>query len=222
MRCPYCDHDESRVTDSREATDGIRRRRECGRCGLRFTTVERVQTASLLVVKRDGRREEFKRDKVRTGILHACTKRPVSVEAIDGLVDQVERELSSLSRAEVPGAMIGQLVMEGLRSLDHVAYVRFASVYRNFTDLESFAKEVEALQREPDGNPASPLEAQLSLPMAGEGTKEKPVGTVFIGLAHEGGGEIKHLSRSWGDREQIRAVSGQAALDFLRRFLVAL
>ena len=173
MRCPYCDHDESRVTDSREATDGIRRRRECRRCGLRFTTVERVQTTSLLVVKRDGRREEFNRDKVRTGILHACTKRPVSVEAIDGLVDQVERGLSNLSRAEVPGAVIGQLVMEGLRSLDHVAYVRFASVYRNFTDVESFQKEVEALQREPAGNPAGALEAQLSLPLSGEGTKEK-------------------------------------------------
>ena len=174
MRCPYCDHDESRVTDSREASDGVRRRRECGRCGLRFTTVERVQTTSLLVVKRDGRREEFNGDKVRAGVLHACTKRPVSVEAIDGLVEQVERGLASLGKAEVPGAVIGQLVMEGLKTLDHVAYVRYASVYRNFTDLESFAKEVEALQREPDPNPAAALQAQLSLPMAGDETRQKP------------------------------------------------
>ncbi len=172
MRCPYCDHDESRVTDSREATDGVRRRRECARCGLRFTTVERVQSTSLLVVKRDGRREEFNAEKVRAGVLHACTKRPVSVEAIDGLVEQVERGLTSLGKPEVPGAVIGQLVMEGLKTLDHVAYVRFASVYRNFTDLESFAKEVEALQREPEPNPDGALQAQMSLPLSKDETKE--------------------------------------------------
>ena len=174
MRCPYCDHDESRVTDSRDASGGVRRRRECSRCGLRFTTVERVQTTSLLVVKRDGRREEFNAEKVRAGVLHACTKRPVSVEAIDGLVEQVERGLASLGKAEVPGAVIGQLVMEGLKTLDHVAYVRFASVYRNFTDLESFAKEVEALQREPEPNPVGALQAQMSLPLSRDETKENP------------------------------------------------
>jgi transcriptional repressor NrdR len=174
MRCPYCDHAESRVTDSREAPDGIKRRRECRRCGLRFTTAERVQTTSLLVVKRDGRREEFNREKVRAGILHACAKRPVSVGAIDGMVDQVERGLSTLGRAEVPGAVIGQLVMEGLKTLDHVAYVRYASVYRNFTDLESFAKEVEALQREPEPNPVAALQAQMSLPIASGETEENP------------------------------------------------
>jgi len=174
MRCPYCDHDESRVTDSREASDGVRRRRECARCGLRFSTTERVQTTSLLVVKRDGRREEFNAEKVRAGVLHACTKRPVSVEAIDGLVEQVERGLTGLGKAEVPVAVIGQLVMEGLKTLDHVAYVRFASVYRNFTDLESFAKEVEALQREPDPNPSGALQAQMSLPMSRDETEENP------------------------------------------------
>ena len=171
MRCPYCDHGESRVTDSREASDGVKRRRECGRCGLRFSTAERVQTTSLLVVKRDGRREEFNGEKVRAGVLHACTKRPVSVEAIDALVDQVERGLTSLGKAEVPGAVIGQLVMEGLKTLDHVAYVRYASVYRNFTDLESFAKEVEALQREPEPNPSSALQVQMSLPLSRDETK---------------------------------------------------
>jgi transcriptional repressor NrdR len=124
-----------------------------------------------LVVKRDGRREEFNGEKVRAGVLHACTKRPVSVEAIDALVDQVERGLTSLGKAEVPGAVIGQLVMEGLKTLDHVAYVRYASVYRNFTDLESFAKEVEALQREPEPNPSSALQVQMSLPLSRDETK---------------------------------------------------
>ena len=164
MRCPYCDHDNSRVTDSRDASDGIKRRRECARCGLRFTTVERPFTAAQLVVKRDGRREEFDREKVRNGILTACTKRPVSSQAIDRLVDDVERQVGALGKAEVPGTMIGQLVMEGLKALDHVAYVRFASVYRNFTDLESFAQEVEALQRDPDPHVDAALSAQLSLP----------------------------------------------------------
>ena len=173
MRCPYCDHDESRVTDSRDAADGVRRRRECGRCGLRFTTIERVQTTSMLVVKRDGRREEFNGEKVRAGVLHACTKRPVSAETIDALVEQVERGLGTLGKQEVPGAVIGQLVMEGLKTLDHVAYVRYASVYRNFTDLESFAKEVEALQREPLPNPSSALQAQMFLPLGGETPKMK-------------------------------------------------
>ena len=175
MRCPYCDHDNSRVTDSRDASDGIKRRRECARCGLRFTTVERPFTAAQLVVKRDGRREEFDREKVRNGILTACTKRPVSSQAIDRLVDDVERQIGALGKAEVPGTMIGQLVMEGLKALDHVAYVRFASVYRNFTDLESFAQEVEALQRDPDPHVDAALSAQLSLPMASGETQEKTV-----------------------------------------------
>ena len=152
MRCPYCDHDNSRVTDSRDASDGIKRRRECARCGLRFTTVERPFTAAQLVVKRDGRREEFDREKVRRGIVISCGKLPVSSQAIDRLVDEVVRQIGAVGKAEVPGTMVGQLVMEGLKDLDHVAYVRFASVYRNFKDVESFAQEVEALQRDPDPN----------------------------------------------------------------------
>ena len=175
MRCPYCDHDNSRVTDSRDASDGIKRRRECARCGLRFTTVERPFTAAQLVVKRDGRREEFDREKVRNGILTACTKRPVSSQAIDRLVDDVERQIGGLGKAEVPGTVIGQLVMEALKALDHVAYVRFASVYRNFADLESFALEVEALQRDPEPHVDAALAAQLSLPMPGGETREKTV-----------------------------------------------
>lgn len=175
MRCPYCDHDVSRVTDSREASDGIKRRRECARCGLRFTTSERVFTPALLVVKRDGRREEFDREKVRSGVLTSCAKRPVSSQSIDRLVDDVERQLSALGKAEVPGTMVGQMVMEGLKALDDVAYVRFASVYRNFTDAESFSHEVEALQRDPEPRADAALEAQLSLPMAGGETPEKRV-----------------------------------------------
>ena len=173
MRCPYCDHDNSRVTDSRDASDGIKRRRECARCGLRFTTVERPFSAAQLVVKRDGRREEFDREKVRRGIVISCGKLPVSSQAIDRLVDEVVRQIGAVGKAEVPGTMIGQLVMEGLKDLDHVAYVRFASVYRNFKDVESFAQEVEALQRDPDPNTAAALEAQLSLPMAGGESREK-------------------------------------------------
>ena len=175
MRCPYCDYDNSRVTDSRDASDGIKRRRECARCGLRFTTVERPFTAAQLVVKRDGRREEFDREKVRHGIVISCGKLPVSSQAIDRLVDDVERQISTLGRAEVPASMVGQMVMEALKALDHVAYVRFASVYRNFTDLESFALEVEALQRDPDPHVDAALSAQLSLPMAGGETPEKTV-----------------------------------------------
>ena len=165
MRCPYCEHPESKVIDSRDAADGIRRRRECLRCGLRFSTLERVQASALLVVKRDGRREEFDRGKVRGGLLRACAKRPVSIEAIDKLTDDIERELGSLGRAEVPSALVGQMIMERLRALDHVAYVRFASVYRNFQDVESFAQEVESLlEASAQPRPPEELQAQLSLP----------------------------------------------------------
>ena len=178
MRCPYCGDDDSRVTDSRDTEEGIRRRRECQRCGLRFSTFERVQTTALLVVKRDGRREEFHREKVRAGVLQACTKRPVSIEAIDRLAEDIERGLGRLGRAEVPSVVIGEMVVERLRTLDHVAYVRFASIYRNFQDLESFQKEVEGLLAE---DPAaeegrarpSELQAQLTLPFNGEAAQTK-------------------------------------------------
>lgn len=175
MRCPYCDHDDSRVTDSRDASDGIKRRRECARCGLRFTTLERVFTGAQLIVKRDGRREEFDREKVRGGVLTACAKRPVSTQDIDRLVEEVERQIGALGRAEAPASLVGQMVMEALKALDHVAYVRFASVYRNFADPESFSQEVQALQRDPEPNLTAAMEAQLSLPMAGGETPEKGV-----------------------------------------------
>lgn len=164
MRCPYCSHIESKVTDSRDAENGIRRRRECLRCGLRFTTYERIQTTNLLIIKRDGRREEFNRDKLRSGILKACAKRPVSIESVDKVVDDIEGELQHLGRAEVPSAILGEMVMKHLRRLDRVAYIRFASVYRQFQDAESFMKEVEALLSGREEPPATP---QLPLPMEG-------------------------------------------------------
>jgi len=146
MRCPYCNHSESKVIDSRETTDGIRRRRECIQCGLRYTTYERIQTTALMVAKRDGRREEFNRDKLTASILKACVKRPLPTGTIEKLVDDIEAELQKLGRAEILSSHVGAMVMERLRGLDRVAYIRFASVYRDFADIESFKEEVEALQ----------------------------------------------------------------------------
>lgn len=167
MRCPFCGYTDSRVVDSRYAEEGIRRRRECARCGLRFTTYERVQTTALRVVKRDGRREEFNREKVKRGMLIACTKRPVPSDAIDKAVDAIEQALQRLGRAEVPSSIIGEMVMEHLKRLDRVAYVRFASVYRNFQDVGSFREAVEALEGEQSAPPA----AQLPLPMNGRASR---------------------------------------------------
>ena len=146
MRCPYCNHLDTRVTDSRNVETGIRRRRECTRCGLRVTTYERVQTTSLLVAKRDNRREEFNRDKLTTGIVRACAKRPVAFREIEKVVEDVEAELQRLGHAEVPADILGEMVMKRLRNLDRVAYVRFASVYRDFQDIESFEQVVKDLR----------------------------------------------------------------------------
>ena len=169
MQCSYCDYSDTRVVDSRDTPAGIRRRRECLRCGLRFTTQERLQTTALLVVKRDGRREGFDRDKARKGLLQACAKRPVSVVDIEKLGGEIERDLAGLNRAEIPSSLIGQMIMERLRRLDHVAYVRFASVYRNFQDVERFTQEVEALMGGKavganDSGTHSELQGQFSLP----------------------------------------------------------
>ena len=153
MRCPYCNHPDSRVTDSRMAENGVRRRRECIRCGLRFTTYERVQTTALLVAKRDGRREEFNRDKLLSGIVKACTKRPIPYREVEKVVEEIEGELQHLGRAEIPGSLLGEMVMEQLKRLDRVAYVRFASVYRDFQDLQSFERVVRDLMEEPAPKP---------------------------------------------------------------------
>ena len=146
MRCPYCNHPESRVIDSRDSTEGVRRRRECMQCGLRYTTYERIQTTALMVAKRDSRREEYNRDKLVSSILKACVKRPLPIGRIEKLVDEIEAELQQLGRAEIQSSQIGEMAMERLRAIDRVAYIRFASVYRNFADVESFKQEVEALQ----------------------------------------------------------------------------
>ena len=153
MKCPYCGSPDSRVVDTREVGDGIRRRRECQVCEQRYTTYEQVAKVHLLIVKRDGRREPFDRQKLYEGIWKACAKRPVSSEAVDELVDGIEANLYSLGQSEVPSRILGEMVMERLRDLDGVAYVRFASVYRSFADLETLQREVDDMIRR-GGSPA--------------------------------------------------------------------
>ena len=150
MHCPYCGHEDSKVTDSRNAENGIRRRRECMRCGLRFTTYERVQSTALLIAKRDGRREDYNREKLTNSIRTACTKRPIPNRDVEKLVEDIEGELQKLGNAEIRSTAVGEMVMERLRKLDRVAYIRFASVYRDFQDLESFEEMVRDLRDEPD------------------------------------------------------------------------
>lgn len=147
MRCPYCRWKETAVVDSREHGDGesIRRRRKCPQCGRRFTTFERVESAVLRVIKKDGRREDFDRAKLRAKLGIALTKRPVSEEQIDAVVGAVERELLERGEREVTSAEVGEVVMRHLKDLDEIAYIRFASVYRNFQDLDSLRHEMEAL-----------------------------------------------------------------------------
>lgn len=147
MRCPFCRLSDSRVLDSRPTVEGdsIRRRRECGGCGKRFTTYEKVDGLLLVVVKKDGRRETFDRQKLMLGLIKACQKRPVSTEKLEAIVDTIERDLRNLMEPEVKSEYIGELVMKELRGLDEVAYVRFASVYREFRDAESFMQELADL-----------------------------------------------------------------------------
>lgn len=148
MRCPYCQDFESRVVDSRSSEDGttIRRRRECNACKRRFTTYERVEERPLLVIKKNGNSEQFNRDKLFRGIMRACEKRPVKIEEIEDLVAQIERELRDNYDREVSSVVVGEKVMDKLQALDEVAYVRFASVYRQFGDLNSFIKTIEQLK----------------------------------------------------------------------------
>ncbi len=157
MRCPHCGHDDSRVIDSRTVDESIRRRRQCLDCGYRFTTHERVHTANLIVIKKDQRREEYSREKMATGIRKACEKRPLRTGAIEKMVDDVEAELHRLGKLEVRTPVIGEIVMEKLRDLDHIAYIRFASVYREFADITSLKQEVDTLLA------ARPVVSQLPL-----------------------------------------------------------
>lgn len=145
MNCPFCGFNDSKVIDSRDVNDGIRRRRQCLRCDLRFTTYERLERSSLFVTKKDGRREEFKREKLLRGIQIACEKRPLPAATPDTLADEIEMELYQMGKTEVPSRTIGDMVMGKLKKLDHIAYIRFASVYRDFEDITTLKEEVDSL-----------------------------------------------------------------------------
>lgn len=147
MRCPFCENIDTKVIDSRPTEEGhaIRRRRGCEKCGKRFTTYEKVEESIIMVIKKDGRREAFDRSKVMNGIIKACEKRPVAMADIERIVDEIERGLNNLMEKEVDSTFIGELIMEQLKKVDEVAYVRFASVYRQFTDVNTFVKEIEKL-----------------------------------------------------------------------------
>jgi len=158
MRCPQCGARDSRVVDSRDLDDAatIRRRRECAACSNRFTTYERVDAARLVVVKRDTTRQEFDRDKLADGLRKALTRRPVRDDAPDQAADQIEAELRATGNSEVPSSRVGSLAMQKLRALDHIAYIRFASVYQSFEDLEDLKREVDTLYEQRDMPEDSP------------------------------------------------------------------
>lgn len=163
MRCPNCGAEDSRVTDSRDTGEDIRRRRECSECGVRFTTYERIQHAGLMVAKRDGRREDFDREKVARSVRLACVKRPFPTGALDKLVEEIENDLQRMGRNEVPASVIGDAALRRLRDLDSVAYIRYASVYRDFDDLDGFVKEIREYQTADDDSSLASQTAQLEL-----------------------------------------------------------
>ncbi|MEE1239849.1 MAG: transcriptional regulator NrdR [Acutalibacteraceae bacterium] len=147
MKCPFCGFEESKVIDSRPTDEGqrIRRRRECLNCGKRFTTYEIIESLPIIVIKKDKSRETFNRDKLMTGLLRACEKRPVSIDMLDNMIDEIETVLQNSLDREVSSEKIGELVMEKLKTIDEVAYVRFASVYRQFKDINTFMRELNKL-----------------------------------------------------------------------------
>lgn len=147
MKCPFCDNPDTKVIDSRPTEDGhaIRRRRGCDACNKRFTTYEKVEETILTVVKSGNRREEFDRNKILRGIVKACEKRPVAMSTMEGMVDNIERKINNLMIKEVESNLIGEMVMEELKAVDEVAYIRFASVYRQFTDVNTFVQEINKL-----------------------------------------------------------------------------
>ena len=149
MKCPYCQFEEDKVVDSRGSKNGtaIRRRRECLGCAKRYTTYEYVETASFSIVKNDGRREPFDRRKILAGLKMACTKRPISAESIEQMVDNIENQLQAMAESEIQSTHIGELAMRQLHQVDEVAYIRFASVYRKFTEIKEFLSEITVLQK---------------------------------------------------------------------------
>ena len=154
MKCPFCSHENTRVIDSRPAEDNnsIRRRRVCDECGKRFTTYEKIETIPLIIIKKDNNREAYDRAKIEAGVLRACHKRPVSAQQITTLVDEVENEIFNREEREIPSGTIGELVMNKLKDLDAVAYVRFASVYREFNDLNTFMDELKSVLNDKNHN----------------------------------------------------------------------
>jgi transcriptional repressor NrdR len=168
MRCPICSAGDDKVIDSRESGEGriIRRRRECLKCGRRFTTYERVEEVTPQVINKDGRREAFDREKLLGGLQKACEKRPVSVEQLEGMVEEIERKLQESGEKEIESALIGEEVMRRLHALDEVAYVRFASVYRSFKDIAEFMNELKDLIEERSG-PELRDKVRAALPIRG-------------------------------------------------------
>ena len=154
MKCPFCSHENTRVIDSRPAEDNnsIRRRRVCDECGKRFTTYEKIETIPLIIIKKDNNREAYDRAKIEAGVLRACHKRPVSAQQITTLVDEVENEIFNREEREIPSGTIGEIVMNKLKDLDAVAYVRFASVYREFKDVNTFMDELKSVLNDKNHN----------------------------------------------------------------------
>lgn len=148
MRCLYCGNMESKVVDSRSAEDGtaIRRRRECLNCGKRFTTYEKIESVPIIVIKKDGSRQQYDRDKLQRGIMNACASRPVSMDTVDGILDEIEGSIRNSLEREISSVKIGEMVMERLRLIDEVSYVRFASVYKQFKDIDTFRMELEKMK----------------------------------------------------------------------------
>lgn len=149
MKCPFCNQENTRVIDSRPVPDNnsIRRRRQCDECGKRFTTYEKIETIPLTVIKKDQSREQYDRMKIQDGIMRACYKRPISVKTIENLMDEIETEIFNKEEKEVPSTLIGEIVMDKLKELDAVAYVRFASVYREFKDIDTFMDELKEMMK---------------------------------------------------------------------------
>jgi len=146
MKCPFCAYNDSKVIDKRESGESMRRRRECLKCKKRFTTYEAIEEAKIFVVKKDGRREPFNREKLKSGLMKACEKRPISQEKIDNAVLEIEQKLKEKGK-EISSSFIGELVMKKLKQLDKVAYIRFASVYRDFKDIDDFNKEIREIKK---------------------------------------------------------------------------
>lgn len=185
MRCPYCRTRDSRVTDSRATDDGIRRRRQCVVCGERFTTFETVQLSAVQIIKKDGRREDFNREKLLAGLRKACAKREISVAELEGVVSDIEARITSGSQPEVPSTLIGEMAMDALRKLDHIAYIRFASVYRPFTDLGALREAVTALE---EGRIPSVEERSLQLALPVDEAGVAPPARLVRDIRAAGGG----------------------------------